>query len=50
MTDLESANGTYVNRVRVRSAALRDRDHLQLGACVFWFLAGADPADRPQGE
>lgn len=37
--DLGSSNGTFVNRRRVRSKALRSGDHLQLGDSVFLFLA-----------
>jgi hypothetical protein len=40
VSDLGSTNGVRVNQVRVRSAVLRDGDYLQLGLCVYRFLAG----------
>jgi hypothetical protein len=49
VTDLGSANGTFVNRVRVKSAPLRGGDQLQLGNCVFWFLAGPGNSDPGPG-
>lgn len=33
--DLDSSNGTWVERVRVASASLRDGDTIQLGDAVF---------------
>jgi pSer/pThr/pTyr-binding forkhead associated (FHA) protein len=38
--DLDSANGTFVQRVKVARAVLRDRDTLQLGDVVFEYRAG----------
>lgn len=38
--DLDSANGVYLNEVRVHSAVLRDGDTLQLGSAVFVFYEG----------
>ncbi|OGQ90576.1 MAG: hypothetical protein A2289_08500 [Deltaproteobacteria bacterium RIFOXYA12_FULL_58_15] len=41
LRDLESANGTYVNRLKVGSdeqKTLRDGDTLRLGGRVFYFL------------
>ena len=38
--DLDSANGVYLNEVRVHSAVLRDGDTLQLGSAVFIFYEG----------
>jgi len=38
--DLDSANGVYLNEVRVHSAVLRDGDTLQLGNAVFIFHEG----------
>ena len=38
--DLDSANGVYLNEVRVHSAVLRDGDTLQLGNAVFLFHEG----------
>jgi serine/threonine protein kinase len=38
--DLDSTQGTWVNGGRVRSAALRDGDRLEVGGRVFWFHAG----------
>jgi hypothetical protein len=48
VADLGSANGTFVNRVRVKSAPLRGGDQLQLGNCVFWFLAGPGEGVRAE--
>jgi predicted component of type VI protein secretion system len=49
VTDLGSTNGMWVNQVRVRSASLRDGDYLQLGPCVYRFLAG-ERSDAEQQE
>lgn len=38
--DLDSANGTFVQGVKVASAVLRDRDTVQLGDVVFEYRAG----------
>lgn len=38
--DLDSANGVYLNELRVHSAVLRDGDTLQLGSAVFVFYEG----------
>jgi pSer/pThr/pTyr-binding forkhead associated (FHA) protein len=38
--DLDSANGIYLNEVRVHSAILRDGDALQLGNAVFIYHEG----------
>ena len=35
--DLDSANGSYLNGVKVHSAVLRDGDQLQLADVVFLF-------------
>lgn len=37
LTDLESANGVYLNGVRVHSAALHEGDTIQIGDLVFVF-------------
>ncbi len=34
LTDLGSTNGTFLNGVRVRSAALRDGDEIRIGAAT----------------
>jgi Nif-specific regulatory protein len=41
--DLESRNGTFVNRIPVRERVLRPGDELQVGDCVFLFLPEAAP-------
>jgi pSer/pThr/pTyr-binding forkhead associated (FHA) protein len=42
LTDLGSTNGTFLNGVRVRSAALRDGDEIRIGAATaFRFASGA---------
>ena len=38
--DLDSANGTFVQGVRVSAAALRDLDVVQLGDAVFEYRVG----------
>lgn len=38
--DLDSANGIYLNEVRIHSAVLRDGDALQLGNAVFIYHEG----------
>ncbi|MCC6390123.1 MAG: sigma 54-interacting transcriptional regulator [Bryobacterales bacterium] len=43
--DLESRNGTFVNRIPVRERVLRPGDELQVGDCVFLFLPEA-PSER----
>ena len=37
--DLRSANGTYVNGVRVREHLLHDGDQIRIGQCVLKYLA-----------
>ena len=39
-TDLNSANGVYLNGIKTHSAVLRDGDLLQLGDAVFVFHEG----------
>jgi pSer/pThr/pTyr-binding forkhead associated (FHA) protein len=39
VSDLGSLNGTYVNRERVESAALVDRDEIQIGKFRLVFHA-----------
>lgn len=41
VTDLDSANGIYLNGVKTHSAILREGDTLQLGDVVFVFHEGA---------
>ena len=41
ITDLNSANGLYLNGVKTHSAVLRQGDTLQLGDAVFVFHEGA---------
>jgi pSer/pThr/pTyr-binding forkhead associated (FHA) protein len=38
LTDLKSANGVYVNNLRLDRAVLSHGDVFQIGACVFQFL------------
>lgn len=40
LSDLNSRNGTFVNGNRITSSDLKDGDYVQLGECVFRFLAG----------
>jgi diguanylate cyclase (GGDEF)-like protein len=40
--DLGSTNGTFVNSARVTAAALADGDYLQVGNCIYRFLAGGN--------
>ncbi len=40
LRDLESLGGTYVNRVRVREAALMDGDAIQIGAAQLFLRSG----------
>jgi adenylate cyclase len=40
-TDLNSANGVYLNSVKTHSAVLRQGDLLQLGDTIFVFHEGA---------
>jgi diguanylate cyclase (GGDEF)-like protein len=40
--DLDSTNGTLVNKVTVRQAALRDGDYLGVGNHIFRYLAGGN--------
>ena len=41
VTDLNSANGIYLNGVKTHSAVLRQGDTLQLGEVIFVFHEGA---------
>ena len=41
VTDLNSANGIYLNGVKTHSAILREGDTLQMGDVVFVFHEGA---------
>jgi len=51
LSDLGSANGSFVNDVAVTTArALRHGDRIQIGACVFVFeTSDATPATEPSG-
>ena len=40
LADLNSRNGTYVNGAKITASDLKDGDYVQLGECVFRFLAG----------
>ena len=40
ITDLDSANGLYVNGIKAHSAVLHEGDQLQLGDVVFVFHEG----------
>lgn len=42
LSDLNSRNGTFVNGTRISRSDLKDGDYLQLGECVFRFLAGGN--------
>lgn len=48
--DLNSTNGTYVNQMRVGNAVLMDGDYLQIGNCIFRFLAGGNVENRYHEE
>ncbi|HWA76201.1 MAG TPA: FHA domain-containing protein [Polyangiaceae bacterium] len=41
LTDLDSANGVYLNGVRVHSAGLHEGDTIQIGDAVFTFHEGS---------
>ena len=41
LTDLDSANGVYLNGVRVHSAGLHEGDVIQIGDLVFAFHEGS---------
>ena len=41
LTDLDSANGVYLNGVRVHSAGLHEGDTIQVGDSVFIFHEGS---------
>jgi pSer/pThr/pTyr-binding forkhead associated (FHA) protein len=43
LVDLESRNGTLVNRRRIRNHPLRDRDRIQFGENTFVFFVSDDP-------
>jgi diguanylate cyclase (GGDEF)-like protein len=40
--DLQSTNGTSVNRVAVRQCKLKDGDDVRFGNCIYRFLAGGN--------
>ncbi|NBO93420.1 MAG: GGDEF domain-containing protein [Planctomycetia bacterium] len=40
--DLKSTNGTFVNRQQVTESRIADGDYLQVGNCIFRFLAGSN--------
>jgi len=42
LSDLNSRNGTFVNGTRLSRSDLKDGDYVQLGECVFRFLAGGN--------
>jgi len=42
LSDMNSRNGTFVNGARVSQTNLNDGDYVQLGECVFRFLAGGN--------
>lgn len=42
LNDLNSRNGTFVNGKKVSTIRLNDGDYVQLGQCVFRFLAGGN--------
>lgn len=41
LTDLDSANGVYLNGVRIHSAGLHEGDAIQIGDLVFTFHEGS---------
>ena len=43
LKDLQSANGSYVNDVRVKETILRDGDTIQIGSLRFLF---EDPVEK----
>jgi pSer/pThr/pTyr-binding forkhead associated (FHA) protein len=43
LKDLQSANGTFVNDVKIQETILRDGDHIQIGSLRFIF---EDPVER----
>jgi two-component system, cell cycle response regulator len=42
LSDLNSRNGSFVKGARVSRADLKDGDYVQLGECIFRFLAGGN--------
>jgi diguanylate cyclase (GGDEF)-like protein len=42
VTDLGSANGTFVNNRQEQGGLLRDGDYLRIGNCLYRFLAGGN--------
>jgi diguanylate cyclase (GGDEF)-like protein len=42
LSDLNSRNGSFVNGTRISRSDLKDGDYVQLGECVFRFLAGGN--------
>src|SRR5262245_50847519 len=41
-TDLQSTNGTFINNMGCTQTRLKDGDYLQIGNCIFRFLAGGN--------
>lgn len=50
ISDLGSTNGTLVNEAPVQTALLRDGDYVQVGECVFRFLASSSLEARYHEE
>ncbi len=50
ITDLETRNGTFVNRLPVRERILTDRDEIGIGASHFLFLAEGQEASSGPAE
>jgi len=46
ISDLASANGTYLNGVRIRSTRLKHNDIIRLGRCVLKFVVKDLPDER----
>lgn len=44
LTDLKSANGVYVNNLKLDRAVLSHGDVFQIGSCVFQFIWNRVPA------
>jgi pSer/pThr/pTyr-binding forkhead associated (FHA) protein len=39
--DLDSLNGTYVNKKRIETAMLKNKDEIQIGKYKFIFITGS---------
>ncbi|MCP4662713.1 MAG: FHA domain-containing protein [bacterium] len=50
LTDLDSANGTFVNGLRVKEAPLQDGDEIRFGDVLFRFCLGTPAAPPTRAE